>query len=66
MPLDTALALLADMADLKFVHLGNVYYVASPDRARPLEMEERERNSPEDKGNAGPTKPPEKPGGGDQ
>ena len=28
-PLDTAIVILADMADLKLVRLGNVYYVTS-------------------------------------
>ena len=42
-PLDTAVVILADMADLKLVRLGNVYYVTSRKRARVLQKEEQER-----------------------
>jgi hypothetical protein len=56
-PLDTAIVLLADMADLKLVHLDNVYYVTSRERARLLETEEQERLLKEGKEKAGPAKP---------
>ena len=49
-PLDTAVVLLADTADLKLVRLGNVYYVTSRERARVLEADEKERLSKEEKG----------------
>lgn len=42
-PLDAAVTVLADMADLKCVRVGNVYYVTTPERARVLEAEEKER-----------------------
>jgi len=54
-PLDTAVVLLAEMADLKLVRLGNVYYVTSRERARLLETEEQERRLKEEKGD--PAKP---------
>ncbi len=48
-PLDTAVIILADMADLKLVRLGNVYYVTSR-AARPrLEAEEQKRLTKENK-----------------
>jgi hypothetical protein len=56
-PLDTAVVLLADTADLKLVRLGNVYYVTSRERARLLEAEEKERLSKEEKEAPVPAKP---------
>jgi RNA polymerase sigma factor (sigma-70 family) len=56
-PLDTAVVLLADMADLKLVRLGNVYYVTSRERGRLLETEEKERRLKEEKGKDDPAKP---------
>jgi hypothetical protein len=49
--------LLADMADLKLVRLGNVYYVTTRERASRLEKEEQERLMKEDKEKAVPVKP---------
>jgi hypothetical protein len=49
-PLDTAVRILADMADLKPVLLENVLYVTSKDNARALEEEDHRRmNGQEDK-----------------
>jgi RNA polymerase sigma factor (sigma-70 family) len=56
-PLDTAVVILANMADLKLVRLDNVYYVTSRERARLLEAEEQERLLKEEKGKADPAKP---------
>lgn len=42
-PLDTAVRLLADMADLKAVMVDNVLYVTSKDNARLLQEEEQKR-----------------------
>jgi hypothetical protein len=42
-PVDAALQLLADMADLKLVRIANVYYVTSPKNARLLQKEEDKR-----------------------
>jgi hypothetical protein len=42
-PLDAAVRLLADMANLKLVRLANVYYVTSPPNARLLRKEDEER-----------------------
>jgi len=56
-PLDTAVVLLADMADLKLVRLGTVYYVTSRERARLLETEEQERLLKEEKEKGDPAKP---------
>jgi len=57
-PLDAAVQLLADMADLKVVHVANVYYVTSPKHARLLQKEEDKRRLEGEKGKAGPMKPP--------
>jgi hypothetical protein len=56
-PLDAAVTVLADMADLKCVRVGNVYYVTSRERAGLLEKEEKERWSKEEKEQAVPAKP---------
>jgi RNA polymerase sigma factor (sigma-70 family) len=56
-PLDAAVTVLADMADLKCVRLGNVYYVTSRERARLLETEEQERRLKEEKEEDVPAKP---------
>jgi hypothetical protein len=56
-PLDAAVTVLADMADLKCVRVGNIYYVTTPERARRLEMEEKERLPKEEKEEAVPAKP---------
>jgi hypothetical protein len=45
--LETALAVLTDMAGLKYVVVGNAFYVTSPENARRLEKEEEQRNSKE-------------------
>jgi hypothetical protein len=42
-PLEVAIQLLADMANLKLVRVANVYYVTSPKNARLLRKEEEER-----------------------
>jgi hypothetical protein len=43
-PLDTAVELLADMAELKLVRKANVLYVTTPERAEPLlAIEEKRR-----------------------
>jgi hypothetical protein len=42
-PLDTAVRILADLADLKAVQLDNVLYVTSKENAKALQAEERER-----------------------
>ena len=42
-PVDVALELLTDMADLKVVRLANVYYVTSPKNAERLQQEEDQR-----------------------
>jgi hypothetical protein len=42
-PLDTAVGLLADMADLKAVSLDNVLYVTSRENAKELEVEKEKR-----------------------
>ena len=60
-PLDSAVELLADMADLKVVRLGNVYYVTSPEHAGQLKKEQQERAAEEEKGKADPAKPPMNP-----
>jgi hypothetical protein len=60
-PLDTAVAVLADMAGLKPVRLGNVYYVTSPDNARLLRKEKQPRSVDAAKPKADSTKPPAKP-----
>jgi hypothetical protein len=46
-PLDTAVRILADMADLKPVLLENVLYVTSKENARALEEEDHKRNNAE-------------------
>jgi RNA polymerase sigma factor (sigma-70 family) len=56
-PLDAAVTVLADMADLKCVRVGNVYYVTTPERARMLESEEKERLPKEEKEAPIPAKP---------
>jgi hypothetical protein len=33
-PVETAIQILADMADLAVVHLHNVYYVTTPENAK--------------------------------
>ncbi len=43
--LETALAVLTDMAGLKYVVVGNAFYVTSTENARRLEKEEEQRNS---------------------
>jgi hypothetical protein len=57
-PLDTAIVILADMAGLNLVRLGNVYYVTSRERAGVLEKEERERRLEEETGKGESAKPP--------
>jgi hypothetical protein len=44
-PLDTAVLLLADMADLKPVLLDNVFYVTTPENAAKLRAEQEQRPS---------------------
>jgi hypothetical protein len=75
-PLDTALRLLSDMADLRSVHLDNVLYVTTKENAAAMEARlERERKGPDplnptDEGNpprvrkgSGPSPVPGKPKG---
>jgi RNA polymerase sigma factor (sigma-70 family) len=42
-PLDTAVRLLADMAELKAVAIDNVMYVTTPNNAKTLEAEQKQR-----------------------
>ncbi len=53
-PLDTALVVLADMADLKVVHIANVYYVTSPEHAQLLQKEADQRRLEREKGRPAP------------
>ena len=46
-PVDTAVRVLADMAELKPVRMGNLLYVTSRDNAKRLEEEEAKRNDPQ-------------------
>ncbi len=46
-PLDTAVRLLADMADLRSILIDNVLYVTVKENARALEAEHLKRNSPD-------------------
>jgi hypothetical protein len=39
-PLDVAVRLLADMADLGVVRIGNVFYATSPENAKRLQSEQ--------------------------
>ena len=57
-PLEAAVQVLADMADLGVVRLGNVYYVTSLKHARQLRKQERERRQEEEKEKGVPAKPP--------
>jgi hypothetical protein len=73
-PLDTAVRLLADMADLRSVHLDNVLYVTTKENAAALEARiEKEKGvmpgDTDDQGNrtrkgSGPTAPPKGPPAG--
>jgi hypothetical protein len=47
-PLDTALRLLSDMADLRTVHLDNVLYITTRENANALEERLRQEKGPED------------------
>jgi hypothetical protein len=61
-PLDTAVRLLANMAELKSVQIDNVLYVTTPDNAKALQ-EEQEKRAPKQPGDekAGPPAPAETP-----
>ena len=61
MPLDVAVQLLADMADLKLVRIANVYYVTSPQNAKVLQKEEDKGRMGGEICEAGPMKPPTAP-----
>ena len=59
-PLDAAVQLLADMANLKLVRIANAYYVTSPQNANRLQKEEdRRRQAPSE---APPVPPSASPG----
>jgi hypothetical protein len=44
-PVDVALTLLCDMADLSFVQLANTYYVTTADRAAKMKADWKERGA---------------------
>jgi RNA polymerase sigma factor (sigma-70 family) len=60
-PLDTAVRLLADMADLKVVAMDNVLYVTSPAKARVLQAEQQRRDDKASSGKQPPAEPAKKP-----
>ncbi len=57
-PLDAALVIVADAANLRPVRLGTVYYITTRERAGLLEMEEQKRRLEEEKGKEESAKPP--------
>ncbi|MFO0876156.1 MAG: sigma-70 family RNA polymerase sigma factor [Gemmataceae bacterium] len=58
-PIDTAVRLLADMAELAVVRMDNVFYVTSPENARKLTAEEKNRPAGEERHLSSPLPLPE-------
>ena len=58
-PMDTALRLLTDMADLRYVHIDNVLYVTTKENAATLEARLEKEKAKDERGGLAPEELPE-------